>query len=187
MTPLKWVIAAVGLVAAAFIVVLAVQNVQQNGPNFDLVGKSVPPVQGISASGESVDLDLTLQANRTKAPNEQTWTAVNFFASWCSGCVVEHQALVQFNEEGANGANGARCSTQLLGVAFNDEKEAVKGFFEKFGGDWPVLIGKETNQIAIDFSVLTAPETFLVAPSGLIVLKVVGPVTYEKLIEGVSC
>ena len=79
------------------------------------------------------------------------------------------------------------CPTQLLGVAFNDEEADVKDFFDRLGGGWPVVVGSETNQIALDFSVLTAPETFLIAPSGLIVLKVIGPVTYQRLSESISC
>ena len=79
------------------------------------------------------------------------------------------------------------CPTQLLGVAFNDEKADVDDFFERFGGDWPVIVGPETNQMALDFSVLTAPETYLIAPSGIVVLKVIGPVTYKRLAESITC
>ncbi|MBG01194.1 MAG: hypothetical protein CL470_02880 [Acidimicrobiaceae bacterium] len=187
MTPFKWLMTAVALVSIAFIVILSVQNQQKNLPNFDLVGEVSPEVAGVTTSGNSVDLGKTLQENRSLAPIEQTWTAVNFFASWCSGCIVEHEDLVRFHEQGVTNSDGARCPTQLLGVAFNDDKSGVENFFAQFGGNWPVLVGPETNQIALDFSVLTAPETFLIAPSGVVILKVVGPVTYETLVEGVIC
>ena len=73
------------------------------------------------------------------------------------------------------------------GGRLNDEKAAVDDFFERFGGDWPVIVGPETNQMALDFSVLTAPETYLIAPSGIVVLKVIGPVTYQRLAESITC
>jgi cytochrome c biogenesis protein CcmG/thiol:disulfide interchange protein DsbE len=187
MTPFKWATAVIAALSIAFIVILAVQNQQQNTPNFDLVGELSPDIEGESARGEAIDLDQILQQNRSKVPAQQTWVAVNFFASWCSGCIVEHGDLLQFHEEGVVNDDGVVCPTQLLGVAFNDEEADVKDFFDRLGGDWPVVVGSETNQIALDFSVLTAPETFLIAPSGLIVLKVIGPVTYQRLSESISC
>ena len=187
MTPFKWATAVIAMLSIAFIVILAVQNQQQNTPNFDLVGQLSPVVEGVSARGEVIDLGQVLQQNRSKVPGEQTWVAVNFFASWCSGCVEEHADLLQFHEEGVVNEDGILCPTQLLGVAFNDEKADVDDFFERFGGDWPVIVGPETNQMALDFSVLTAPETYLIAPSGIVVLKVIGPVTYQRLAESISC
>ena len=187
MTPFKWATAITAVLSIAFIVVLAVQNQQQNAPNFDLVGEVAPDIEGVSAAGETISLDEIIQGNRSKVPAEQTWVVVNFFASWCSGCIVEHDDLLQFHEEGVINDSGGVCPTRLLGVAFNDEKAGVNDFFAQFGGDWPVVVGSETNQIALDFSVLTAPETYLIAPSGLIILKVIGPVTYERLAESISC
>jgi len=186
-TPFKWATATIAVLSIAFIVILAVQNQQQSTPNFNLVGELSPDIEGISATGETINLDQILQQNRSKVPAQQTWVVVNFFASWCSGCMVEHADLLQFHEEGVLNDEGAVCPTNLLGVAFNDEKADVTDFFDRFGGDWPVVVGSETNQIALDFSVLTAPETFLIAPSGLIVLKVIGPVTYQRLAESISC
>ena len=187
MTPLKWLITVIALLSVGFIVILTVQNQQKNLPNFDLVGQLTPEIEGVTASGEFIDLGQILQQNRSKPPSGQTWVAVNFFASWCSGCITEHADLLRFHEEGVISSGGEQCPTQLLGVTFNDTKSAVEDFFVQFGGNWPVLVGPETNQIALDFSVLTAPETFLIAPSGLVVLKVIGPVGYEKLAEVVSC
>ena len=94
MTPFKWATAVIAMLSIAFIVILAVQNQQQNTPNFDLVGEISPVVEGVSARGEVIDLGQVLQQNRSKVPGEQTWVAVNFFASWCSGCVEEHADLL---------------------------------------------------------------------------------------------
>ncbi|MEC7924838.1 MAG: hypothetical protein VYB80_06455, partial [Actinomycetota bacterium] len=84
MTPLKWATATIAVLSIAFIVILAVQNQQQSTPNFNLVGELSPDIEGVSATGETINLDQILQQNRSKVPAQQTWVAVNFFASWCS-------------------------------------------------------------------------------------------------------
>ena len=59
-------------------------------------------------------------------------------------------------------------------------------FFERLGGDWPVLVG-ETNSTVVDFGVTAPPETVIIAPSGLVVQKIVGKTTYEQLGELIPC
>ena len=53
--------------------------------------------------------------------------------------------------------------------------------------NWPVLLDEGTNRVAINYSVMTAPETVLIAPNGLVAKKIVGPITYEKLVAGIEC
>ena len=50
-----------------------------------------------------------------------------------------------------------------------------------------VLLDEGTNRVAINYSVMTAPETVLIAPNGLVAKKIVGPITYEKLVAGIEC
>ena len=72
-------------------------------------------------------------------------------------------------------------------MAFNDSKKDIDRFFDKYGGDWQVLLDEGTNRVAINYSVMTAPETVLIAPNGLVAKKIVGPITYEKLVAGIEC
>ncbi len=111
---------------------------------------------------------------------------VNFFGSWCVGCIEEHDELVRFDTEGVLGSGGSECSTRLVGVTFSDTAEKVEAFFEARGGDWPVLVG-ETNSMVVDFGVTAAPETAVVAPDGMVVAKFTGPLTYERLAEVIRC
>ncbi len=50
-----------------------------------------------------------------------------------------------------------------------------------------MLLDEGTNRVAINYSVMTAPETVLIAPNGLVAKKIVGPITYEKLVAGIEC
>ncbi|MEC7607439.1 MAG: redoxin domain-containing protein [Actinomycetota bacterium] len=175
------------IVSIGFVVLLATRGSQSNQPNFDLVGQPAPLFQAETVTGGEFDLEDVLIANRALIPRDQVWVAVNFFASWCTGCIIEHDELLAFHNEGAFSSNGVKCNTKLVSVAFNDNKKDIDRFFDKYGGDWPVLLDEGTNRVAINYSVMTAPETVLIAPNGLVAKKIVGPITYEKLVAGIEC
>ena len=176
-----------GVISIFFITLLATRGTQSNQANFDLVGEPAPLFAAEMITGGEFNLEDELIANRALTPRDQVWIAVNFFASWCTGCIVEHADLVTFHTESAFSSDGIKCNTKLVSVAFNDNIKDIEDFFEKYDGDWPVLLDESTNRVAIDYSVTTAPETVLIAPSGLVVKKIVGPITYEKLSAGIEC
>ena len=68
----------------------------------------------------------------------------------------------------------------MVSVAFDDRASAVEAFFRERGGDWPVL-ANATGGIAVDWGVVAVPESYVVAPSGHVVAKVVGGVDHEGL------
>lgn len=178
--PVKAVSAVVFVLFAAFAMFLATRAPYQNAASAAVVGESVPAVAGVSYDGTDFDVDDVLRANRTMAPADQAWVVVNFFASWCIPCEVENPELIRFDEQ------GAACPTRLVGVAMSDTRDDVAEFFAERGGDWPVLVG-DTNGIIVDFGVTAPPETLIVAPSGVVVQKMIGAVTYDRLVEAIRC
>lgn len=156
-----------GAVLTMFIVLLASSDTQRTASvNFEILGKVAPPIEGRTLAGD----EFTLQDQRGQ------WVVVNFFASWCVGCRVEHPELVEFSER--HQGDGI----QLVAVMFGDTEEAAREFFQELGGDWPALV-EDTGGIAIDYGVTAVPETLLVAPSGRVVMKWVGSsgVTADEL------
>jgi cytochrome c biogenesis protein CcmG/thiol:disulfide interchange protein DsbE len=104
---------------------------------------------------------------------------VNFWASWCAECRVEHGALdaawSRYRERGV----------VVVGVDFEDTEEAALAYAAEMGGNWP-LVSDPGSRTAIDFGVFGVPETFVIAPDGTIVAKTVGAVTYEWLVEKID-
>lgn len=180
LTPIQVAVGVVAIVLVAFIVLLATRDPQQNGPNNAVVNEAVPAFSGTSYDGAAFDIDDVLAANRLVAPEEQEWVVVNFFASWCVPCITENPELIRFDEE------GAACPSRLVGVSINDTEQDVSDFFDRHGGDWPVLVG-DTNSIIIDFSVTAPPETIIVAPSGVVVSKIIGATSYDRLVGAIRC
>ena len=158
---------AVAAVTAILVVVLAAGDPQRGTLiGRSAVGKPAPPISGATLGGDFFDLD----------DHRGRWVVVNFFATWCASCIIEHPELVDFSERHAAG------DAIVVTVAFDDSPEAVRGFFEAAGGDWPVLAG-DVGSVPVDYGVTAVPETYLVSPAGYVVDKLIGAsgVTADQL------
>lgn len=158
-----------GLVGAAVLALVALfvvsPQVGDDQPPSPLVGKLAPPLAGATLTGETFDIDSA----RGK------WVLVNFFATWCPPCIVEHPELVELSEVDPD-------RLEVVSVAFADTTENVSQFFAERGGTWPVL-ASDTGRIAIDYGVKGLPESYLIGPSGTIVAKFIGGITADGLLE----
>src|SRR3546814_14950931 len=83
----------------------------------------------------------------------------------------EHPELVAFDEAHREAGDAA-----VVSVTYDDRTDDAKEFFAKRGGDWPVVDDPE-NSIGVAYGVARVPETFLVAPNGLVVHRLVGAAT----------
>jgi cytochrome c biogenesis protein CcmG/thiol:disulfide interchange protein DsbE len=128
------------------------------------VGKRVPLLGGATLDGGRVSADTF----RGK------WVVVNFVAEWCTACKVEHPDLVAFQQAHPE-------DVQVVGVAYDSEgNEELRTFFEENGGNpWPVITSDD-GRAAIEFGVTAVPETFVVAPSQIVIAHAEG-VTLEWL------
>ncbi len=99
---------------------------------------------------------------------------INFWASWCVPCRVEHPDLMaawqRYREQGV----------LLVGIGFNDTRKDALAFRRELGGDWP-LVEDPGGRTALAYGVYGIPETFFVDRRGVIRYKHVGAVTYEVL------
>ena len=159
---------AVGVAVLGLIGLLAFGSDDRLDPPNAVLGARVPDVSGQTLDGERYDIDSA----------RGTWVVVNFFATWCPGCINEHPELVAFHEW-ANATGQA----EVVSVVFNDPPESVAAFFEANGGGWPVL---DDPSIPIDFQVSQIPETFIVAPSGQVVQHIQGEVRAADLIATIE-
>jgi cytochrome c biogenesis protein CcmG/thiol:disulfide interchange protein DsbE len=95
---------------------------------------------------------------------------VNFWASWCVSCRVEHPAITDLAK---------RNLVRIVGMNFRDEEQDAVAWLNQFGNPYDVNLSDLNGRVSIDFGVYAAPETFLVDPSGTIVYKHIGPLTAE--------
>lgn len=128
-----------------------------------LLGLRVPELSGETLDGEIYDIDNS----------RGNWVLVNFFATWCVGCVREHPELVELEDWGAN--NGL----DIVSVVFDDDSDRVEQFFQQRGGTWPVL---QDPSSAVKFQIALIPESFLVSPSGVVVQHAIGGLEADEII-----
>ncbi len=171
--PARWIAVSVGVVALGLVVLFATR--EPLGARFGqspLVGQPAPELTGTTLTGAAAGGTFDLADHRGR------WVLVNFFATWCVPCRVEHPELVRFSEAAGDGA-------LVVSVVFDDEAEDVRRFFEERGGDWPVVDDPEAR-IALDYGVTGLPETFVVDPRGVVVHKFVGGVTVEGIVGAIQ-
>lgn len=161
--------AVVGVVVVAMIALLAIGSGGGNAIRANsLLGERVPAVTGTAVDGTDYDID----------DKRGEWVLVNFFGTWCPPCVAEHPELVELERWGAE--NGR---LSLMSIAFNDRPEDVQDFFDQYGGSWPVL---DDANLSITFQISLVPESFLIAPSGIVVQHFTGGIEAADVQETIS-
>ena len=155
----------IGVVMVALIIVLATSEPNQGlGPS-PLISQPAPLISGPTV--DELGFDLDDQRGR--------WVVVNFFSTTCIPCIEEHPELIAFDETHSPVGDAA-----VVSIAFSDRASNVREFFDRNGGDWSVLV-EDVGQYAITYGVSAVPETFLVAPSGIITSKFLGGVTQTDI------
>lgn len=103
---------------------------------------------------------------------------LNFWATWCAPCKIEHPLLLE--------AARSHPEVQFLGIVYGDTEDKVRRYLTVAGSAYPSLLD-ENNRTAIDFGVAGVPETFFIDRRGVIAYKHSGALTpavvREKLEE----
>lgn len=95
---------------------------------------------------------------------------INFWGSWCVACRDEHPVLMQFAAEHV---------IPVYGFDYKDERAAAKDMLEKQGNPYSGIAFDASGDVAINWGVYGAPETFLLDRHGVIRHKYIGPLTPE--------
>lgn len=96
---------------------------------------------------------------------------VNFWASWCVPCIVEHPQLMRLSRDGV----------AVFGVNYKDKAVDAAAFLTRHGNPFRRLGRDEPGRVAIDWGVYGVPETYLLDRKGIIRWRWPGPVTPEVL------
>ena len=170
--PVRLVAVVGAVVAVVFVAVLATRpSAATRLAESPLLGKAAPFPVTRTIEGERFDL----------AELRGEWVLVNFFATWCTPCRVEHPELLSFSRRHFQMGDAS-----VVSVVYDDDVNNIREFLRKEGGEWPFVMDPE-GKIALDFGVRGVPESYLVSPSGIIAARIVGGVRadqLERLLEG---
>ena len=99
-------------------------------------------------------------------------TLVNFFASWCGPCKIEHPLLM---------AQAKQKTINLVGINYKDKPEDALAWLKRLGDPYSRIAADRDGRIAIDWGVYGVPESYLLDKEGKIRYKKVGPLNAEDL------
>jgi len=126
-------------------------------------GQPAPAVVLTELPGKTVFDDSALRGGDV--------TLVNYWASWCAPCRVEHPHLETLADEGI----------PIFGVNYKDEPVKALAFLEELGDPYAGIGADEGGRMALDWGLYGVPETYVIACDGTIVLRFAGPITQRVL------
>lgn len=144
---------------------------QQNDPNAmptALAGKEAPAVRLEPLAAEVPFTDADLRDGKIKL--------VNFWASWCAPCRVEHPYLIALKQDGI----------QIMGVNWKDAPNKAQGFLAEMGSPYTKLGADPGNRMGLDWGVAGVPETFVVDGTGRILTRIAGPLTEDVITRKIT-
>ena len=129
------------------------------------IGQPVPPLQLTAMEGKAGFDRAVLQDGEVKL--------VNFWASWCAPCRVEHPNLQVLADEGL----------PIYGINYKDDAAKALRFLSELGDPYAGVGADGAGRTALDWGVYGVPETYVINGQGEIVLRFAGPVTERVLTE----
>jgi len=93
---------------------------------------------------------------------------LNVWATWCPGCRQEHPYLVELSENSG---------VPIYGLNWKDDGDKARAWLETLGDPYVATAVDATGEVAIDWGVYAAPETFLIGRDGKVLYKHIAPLT----------
>lgn len=124
-----------------------------------LIGKPAPAFELPLLGAEATKLTPAALSGRP--------VLVNFFASWCAGCRVEHPLLMELSKQGV----------EIVGMDYKDAPEDAHAWLARHGNPYRQVAVDRQGQVGLDWGVYGVPETYVLGADGRILFKQIGPVT----------
>ena len=131
-----------------------------------LIGQEVP-IMGLETrfydDFESNILEDVLKSNKIKI--------INFWASWCLPCEVEHPILMGLSK---------KSDFIIIGVNYKDTEKGSAEFLNEKGNPYDLIVIDDEGMMGIEMGLTGVPETFVVNEEGRIIYRIVGPINNEN-------
>ena len=128
----------------------------------NLVGQKITKIQLEHFAENRIITENDLKKNN--------FTLINYWASWCGPCRIEHPMLLKLNEEK---------NLELLGVNFKDKKNNALEFLKDLGDPYDDLARDELGKHSINFGIYGIPESILINKELIIIKKFIGPISKD--------
>lgn len=127
----------------------------------NLISKEIPKFKLSSLDDKSLE-DSDLKTKDLKL--------VNFFASWCPPCKVEHKNLIELSQK-----------LKVFGIAKKDSVKNIKNWFSQMGNPYTKIGFDHDGMVSINWGVYGLPETFIINEDQKIIYRHVGAITKKDM------
>ena len=139
-------------------------NKSSNYNTESLVGNKLGEIELVSFEDDSIFTNDDFKKN--------SYTLINFWASWCAPCRIEHPQLMELSKEN---------NIKILGVNFKDKKINALKFLKDLGDPYEYLTRDSNGKQSVNFGIYGIPESILIDNKLTIIKKFVGPLTKQDL------
>ena len=130
-----------------------------------LVGRQVPALTLSAVAGRDGE---SFDSARLKTG---TPSIVNFWATWCAPCKIEHPQLLALKARGV----------AVHGILYRDKAEHAGPYLQELGDPFSMLGDDPKGLTGIEFGITGVPETFVIDGTGKVVLRFQGPLDEESV------
>ena len=99
---------------------------------------------------------------------KNNFTLINFWASWCAPCRIEHPVLIRLSDEK---------NIKIVGVNFKDKKKQAEKFLDELGNPYDVSTKDTNGKQSVLFGIYGIPESILINKELIVIKKFVGPLS----------
>ena len=110
-----------------------------------LINKDTPEFQVISFDESNFYTRDDIKKNN--------YTLINFWASWCAPCRIEHPILMKLSQ---------KKNLMLLGINFKDKELQAKTFLGELGNPYDLLAKDKNGKHSVKFGIYGIPESILI-------------------------
>ncbi|MDH5731346.1 MAG: DsbE family thiol:disulfide interchange protein, partial [Gammaproteobacteria bacterium] len=91
-------------------------------------------------------------------------------ASWCPSCRAEHPLFMQLSRQG---------KVNIVGFNYKDRRQDALQWLGQLGDPYSNIPADLSGDVAIDFGVYGAPETYVIDKQGIIRHRYAGAVSHQ--------
>ncbi len=99
---------------------------------------------------------------------KNNYTLINFWASWCAPCKIEHPILMKLSQTK---------NLTIMGINFKDKEPQAKTFLNELGNPYDLLAKDKNGKHSVKFGIYGIPESILINKELIILQKFVGPLS----------